>query len=92
MKQYDAQELQQLLEWTKEKTHDGNLPPWAWYQYMKLDETLTAIIRGMEATVIREDLQRAEEHPESGLRLVDDKFRPNSAQLRPALEDLPLPM
>jgi len=45
------EELQAMREWAQGKIATGAEPPWAWYQYMKLIETLDAIIGGMECTV-----------------------------------------
>jgi hypothetical protein len=30
-------------DWAEDRVASGNEPPWAWYQYMKLIETVTAI-------------------------------------------------
>lgn len=43
------EELQAVREWAHGKIKAGAEPPWAWYQYMKLIETLDAIIAGMGA-------------------------------------------
>jgi len=58
------QELQRVLDWTKEKLATGNEPPWAWFQYMKLQENLEAIISGIQASklpdylsVVEDDIQ-----------------------------------
>lgn len=45
------EDLQAMREWAQGKIKTGAEPPWAWYQYMKLIETLDAIIAGMECTV-----------------------------------------
>ena len=50
-------ELQKVLDWTYDKLATGAEPPWAWYQYMKLRETLEAIISGMEAATPRRVLR-----------------------------------
>lgn len=42
-------ELKAVRDWAKEKIQDGSEPPWAWYQYMKLVETIDAILAGKEA-------------------------------------------
>jgi len=39
-------ELQRMLDWANQKIEAGEEPPWAWYQYMKLRETLEAILEG----------------------------------------------
>ena len=33
-------ELQKMRDWADAKIAGGQEPPWAWYQYMKLRETL----------------------------------------------------
>jgi hypothetical protein len=38
-----------LRGWAEKRVATGNEPPWAWYQYMKLIETLTAIQTGRGA-------------------------------------------
>jgi hypothetical protein len=38
-----------LRAWAEKRVATGNEPPWAWYQYMKLIETLTAIQTGRAA-------------------------------------------
>lgn len=42
-------DLEEMRAWADEKIA-GDEPPWAWYQYMKLRETLDAILAGMAAT------------------------------------------
>ena len=44
-------EIQKMRKWADDKIATGAEPPWAWYQYMKLRETLDAIIAGRSATV-----------------------------------------
>ena len=47
--------LQDALDWTKESLQD-DLPPWAWYNYMKLQEALRAVIDGRNCVIeIEED-------------------------------------
>ena len=43
-------ELAKMRRWADDKIAAGQEPPWAWYQYMKLRETLDAIIAGRAAT------------------------------------------
>ena len=35
-----------LKNWAERRIRSGNEPPWAWYQYMKLVETVAAIQTG----------------------------------------------
>jgi hypothetical protein len=53
--------LRAIRQWADDKLAQGSEPPWAWYQYMKLRETLDAILAGMEATTPLGS-------PESGVR------------------------
>ena len=39
-------ELERVLNWADDKLAAGAEPPWEWYQYMKLRETLQAILGG----------------------------------------------
>lgn len=66
-------ELRRVLQWAHEKIDAGSEPPWAWYQYMKLIETIDAIIQGTEATTTMESSRLAAERPERRLQLVDSK-------------------
>jgi len=43
--------LQLLRTWAEKRVATGTEPPWAWYQYMKLIETVTAIQGGRAAVV-----------------------------------------
>ena len=45
-------ELQKMRQWADDKIAKGDQPPWAWYQYMKLRETLDAILAGRAATQV----------------------------------------
>jgi len=36
-------ELQRVRQWAHDKIDAGSEPPWAWYQYMKLIETIDAL-------------------------------------------------
>ena len=44
------EELERLRAWADDKLATGEEPPWAWYQYMKLRETLDAILAGMSVS------------------------------------------
>lgn len=96
----DLASLKKVREWAQDKLRTGNEPPWAWYQYMKLRETLDAIIEGMEATVYLDDMEtptkassrRSDQRPEKHLRLVADIDQPDSSPRRPASVKARLPM
>ena len=70
-------ELEQVRSWAKEKLATCEEPPWAFFQYMKLVEAVTAILDGMSATT--------DHSPQSGthLRLVANQHRADSAPPRP---------
>lgn len=65
--------LREILEWAKAKTHEGSEPPWAWFQYMKLIETIDAILKGTESVNPKGSLRRLGSQQDSGLRLVETK-------------------
>jgi hypothetical protein len=73
-------DLERIYEWASDKIGAGNEPPWAWYQYMKLRESLDAILGGF-STVIPVDSLRSGSYRESGLRLVASKNRQETAPL-----------
>ena len=72
-------ELEKVREWADAKLSTGAEPPWAWYQYMKLRETLDAILQGMATTTTESSLQSAE-HPGAHLLLVGSTDPQDSAQ------------
>jgi len=42
-------DLNNVRVWAQDKINAGQEPPWAWYQYMKLVETIDAIQASMGA-------------------------------------------
>ena len=88
-------ELQGVRDWANGKLATGAEPPWAWYQYMKLRETVDAILAGMESTApvtVPADLPPEAPRRGSGhLRLVGT-CPPDTAQPRQADEPIQLPM
>ena len=76
------EELERIREWADAKIQGGSEPPWAWYQYMKLIETIDAILMGM-ATVTTESSQQSGPQPDAHLRLVDSADRQDSARHHP---------
>ncbi len=83
--------LEIVREWANAKIASGQEPPWAWFQYMKLRETLDAILAGMDS-VTTEHSQQAAQHPEKHLRLVEPTDPQDTAQHRPAGLPTQLPM
>jgi len=45
------EDLEKVLNWSKEKLRAGQEPPWAWYQYMKLREVLEEILASRNVTL-----------------------------------------
>jgi hypothetical protein len=86
-------ELERVREWALQKLATGQEPPWAWHQYMKLRETLDAILAGMDAVTPQTEnsLQEARRRG-TRLRLVGATCSPNSAQRHQADEPVQLPM
>jgi hypothetical protein len=86
-------ELQRVREWTQGKLATGEQPPWAWYQYMKLRETLDAILAGMDATTPQTE-SSPQEAPHRGthLRLVGATCSRDTAQHRQSDEPVQMPM
>jgi hypothetical protein len=86
-------ELEKVREWAVQKVATGEEPPWAWYQYMKLRETLDAILTGMDAvTPQTENSPQEASRRGTRLQLVESKCTPNNAQQRRFDEPVRLPM
>jgi hypothetical protein len=85
-------ELERVREWAMQKLATGEEPPWAWYQYMKLRETLDAILAGMEAVMPQRE-NSPQEVPRRGtrLRLVEATYSPDGAQHCRSDEPVQLP-
>ena len=84
--------LCEIREWAKTKIASGQEPPWAWYQYMKLIETVDAILGGMETISPKESSLQSGQHLEMRLRLVDSTYQPNTVQHHPSDGQVQLPM
>lgn len=84
-------ELQRLRDWADEKINTGAEPPWAWYQYMKLRETLDALLAGMRVVRTVDSLQ-SEGRSETGLRLVASNSPQDIAQHHRGTPPVQLPM
>jgi hypothetical protein len=85
------EELQKVRDWANKKLATGDEPPWAWFQYMKLRETLDQILAGQDATTT-ESSPQAGEHRGARLQLVDAKYQPDTAQHHQPAPPIPLPM
>lgn len=64
------EELRRVRAWAEDRLASGQEPPWAWYQYMKLRETLDVLLAGMDANAV-ETPRRPIERQTGHLRLVD---------------------
>lgn len=83
-------DLKKVLSWTKEKLQGEEHPPWAWYNYMKLQEALNGVIKGRSSQTV--NLPQLDEHQETHLQLVDSKYQQDTSQRHLDIDDLPLPM
>jgi hypothetical protein len=84
-------ELSRIRQWAHDKIDAGGEPPWAWYQYMKLIETIDAIIEGMAVTAT-ENSQQSAENPGKRLQLVASTCQPSTARRRPSDSKIRMPM
>ncbi len=74
-------ELQKVRDWADARIATGEEPPWAWFQFMKLRETLDQVLEGMTASAVKtESSPGSAVLPESGPRLAVSNTRPSSAQ------------
>jgi len=84
-------DLARVREWASAKIQAGSEPPWAWYQYMKLVETIDAIGASMAATTTENSLRLAERQGNI-LQLAVATCPQDSAQPHPDRPKIPLPM
>lgn len=84
-------DLERLREWADDKIGAGSEPPWAWYQYMKLRETLDAILCGMDAVSPTGNLLQSVPRPGNGLQLVASNTRRDTARRRRVGTPIQLP-
>lgn len=75
-----AQTLQDVRQWANTKIASGAEPPWSWYQYMKLIETIDAINAGMSSTSTTENSPQSVVRSGGALQLVDSKFQQDNDQ------------
>lgn len=85
-------DLERVRRWADEKIASGAEPPWAWYRYMQLRESLDAILAGM-ATVTppTANLQPQEPHLGNVTRLVVSRVPQDTAQRHQDTEPVQLP-
>jgi len=85
------QRLLELREWATRKIQGGSEPPWAWYQYMKLNETIDAIAGSMDSVTTDSSLQ-LESRQGKVIQLAASKCRQGTSRRRPADPPVRLPM
>ena len=76
-------DLNRVLEWARHQASRNDMPPWVWYQYMKLAEAAESILSGLAATSPTADLLPQAKHPETFLQLAVDKGRKGISQHPP---------
>ena len=90
------EELERVRAWADNKIATGGEPPWAWYQYWKLRETMDAILGGMDAVVITplppEDSPQSAPRRGSAVLRVVSECQQDTAQLHCAGQPVRLPM
>ncbi len=76
-----------VFDWAEGKLPSGDDSPWAKFDYLKLRETLEAIVSCMEATTQQMDSPPAsspmESQPEATPRLVVSNDQPENAEAPP---------
>jgi hypothetical protein len=83
--------MRNLRDWADRKIQGGEEPPWAWYQYMKLIETIDAISESIEATS-KENSRQPDSRLEILTQPTDSKCRLGISQLHLGSVKKPLPM
>ncbi len=76
--------------WEKHRIRHGNEPPWAWYQYMKLVETLDAILASRKATKVH--LPESAQRRDTALRLVGSTVQKDTPPRHPTDPHVQTPM
>jgi hypothetical protein len=84
-------DLKRVRQWAHKKIQGGSEPPWAWYQYMKLIETVDAILDGTAAKTT-ENSRQSEQRQEMRLQLVGANDRQDISLPRPAGSKIRMPM
>jgi len=86
-----AHQLNDVRQWAKTKIDGGQEPPWSWYQYMKLIETIDTILEST-AFATKENLQQSDKHQDVRLQLVDSMYLQGNAQPHQADVTIQMPM
>jgi hypothetical protein len=85
------EELQRVRDWADKKIAEGEEPPWAWFQYMKLREDLDQILAGMDASQRTASSLQSAPPAGSGPRLAVSNVRPSTAQPHQEVAPVQLP-
>jgi len=85
-------QLQEVREWAKTKIASGAEPPWAWFQYMKLVETLDAILGAQDSATATASSRQSGPHSEMRLQLVGSTYQPDSVPPHSAETPVLMPM
>jgi len=80
-----------LREWADEKIKGGQEPPWAWFQYMKLIETIDAISESIGVTTT-ENSQQPGPHLEMPNQPTETSCHLSTSRLHLGSTKKPLPM
>jgi hypothetical protein len=75
-----------VFDWAEGKSPSGDDSPWAKFDYLKLRETLEAIVLCMEAATHQMDSSPMELQPEAAPRLVVSNDQPENAETPPLEE------
>jgi hypothetical protein len=74
------EQMQAVLEWSRQKRLAGHEPPWIWYQLYKLEEAITALQHPTEMSIPLGDSRGLGERPERADLLSADIYRIDSAR------------
>jgi hypothetical protein len=83
MENVTRDDLVRVRAWAQEKIAQGSEPPWAWFQYMKLVETIQALEAGMDAVTTRGSSPQSAERSGAYLRLVGSTDRQDDVRHHP---------
>lgn len=85
-------QLEEIRNWAKAKIDAGQEPPWAWFQYMKLIETVDAILCSQACVVTTGNSRQLEQRPSLRLQLLDSTSQQDNEQHPPGLSPIQMPM
>jgi hypothetical protein len=85
-------QLEEIRDWARAKIASGQEPPWAWFQYMKLVETVDAILGSQDCVITTENSRQLESHRAARLQLVGSTSPQDNAQRPPDIPQIPMPM